>query len=383
MGKFELDPIQFFVYFGILNTVILFPLLFFSKKQSKANRWLALLLLGLTFNLLNYTLFSRLFQSYTTFTLDAIPIIFAFGPILWMYVAHMTIPGFQAQKKHVWYFIPFFADLLYWLGKAVYVRLFDLENKSRYFSTDHPGVQLEFLLHDGLAILFTGYIFSRSFVLISKHRQGIKHIFSSTEDIALSWLHRLLFVLLLILVTWTGYHVVEISIFPDALSPQRYYPFWAALIAIVLIIGYRSLLQNQIPLYESSNSKQFKRQKYRSSNLDENELAVLAQNLKNLIEEQKLFLSPSLKLSDLSEAVGQPPHTVSQVISQGLDTTFYDLINSYRVEEVKRCLDSPEHRHKKLIALAFDAGFNSKTAFYSAFKKWTGLSPSEYRNRRS
>jgi AraC-like DNA-binding protein len=57
---------------------------------------------------------------------------------------------------------------------------------------------------------------------------------------------------------------------------------------------------------------------------------------------------------------------------------FYDYINTLRIEEFKRLISIPDNQKFTFMALAYDCGFNSKSAFNRFFKKSTGLSPSAY-----
>ncbi len=69
---------------------------------------------------------------------------------------------------------------------------------------------------------------------------------------------------------------------------------------------------------------------------------------------------------------------LSQVINEQLGMTFFDYVNSYRVEEVKARLSSPDVKNFTLLGIAYDSGFNSKSSFNSIFKKFTGLTPSQF-----
>jgi AraC-like DNA-binding protein len=69
------------------------------------------------------------------------------------------------------------------------------------------------------------------------------------------------------------------------------------------------------------------------------------------------------------------------VINTQFNQNFFDFVNTYRVEQAKRDLMDSKKRELKILAVAYDAGFNSKTSFNTLFKKHTGLSPSEYRER--
>jgi AraC-like DNA-binding protein len=76
-----------------------------------------------------------------------------------------------------------------------------------------------------------------------------------------------------------------------------------------------------------------------------------------------------------------PVHHLSQVLNDRLQQNFFDFVNSYRVEEVRRRISEPSGRTLTLMAIALDAGFNSKSVFNTAFRKYTCMTPSEFRKK--
>ncbi len=89
------------------------------------------------------------------------------------------------------------------------------------------------------------------------------------------------------------------------------------------------------------------------------------------------YVNGELTLRSLCDSLNESPHYVSQVISQDLNSTFYDLLNQRRVEAaLRRLRESPD---ETVLAIAMAVGFNSKSAFHSAFRRVTGMTPSDYR----
>jgi AraC-like DNA-binding protein len=111
------------------------------------------------------------------------------------------------------------------------------------------------------------------------------------------------------------------------------------------------------------------------------ELAKQKDRLTQVVEKQALYLNPELRLSDLGAALGLRPYRVSEVLSRGLQTSFYDLINKYRIAKAQELMVSRDSAHLNLLGIAMESGFRSKSVFNEVFKKMTGTTPSEYRMR--
>lgn len=124
-----------------------------------------------------------------------------------------------------------------------------------------------------------------------------------------------------------------------------------------------------------------KKAKYKTSALNPQYAEECVKKLKRLMENEKLYREPDLSLQGLAEKMAVGHHVVSQVLNEKLNRNFSDYINSYRIEEAKKILEDPLKEDVKITAVAFDVGFNTMVAFYNAFKKYTGMTPSEYRKK--
>jgi AraC-like DNA-binding protein len=105
--------------------------------------------------------------------------------------------------------------------------------------------------------------------------------------------------------------------------------------------------------------------------------------LEALMQEEKPYLEPQLTLPELATQMQISLHLLSKVINDGYDKNFHDFINSYRIDEFKTLILQPKYRHQTILAVALDAGFNSKTAFNRAFKKLTNSTPREFLKQQS
>ncbi len=133
---------------------------------------------------------------------------------------------------------------------------------------------------------------------------------------------------------------------------------------------------------ESEKSKQQTEKtvsKYAKSGLHDEQITTLSKKLKNLMEADKPFLNPELTLPDLAKLINIPTYQLSQIINDSLSMNFFDFVNQYRVEEVKKLLKDASKNNLTILAVAFESGFSSKSAFNKAFKKFTGTTPSAFK----
>ncbi len=101
--------------------------------------------------------------------------------------------------------------------------------------------------------------------------------------------------------------------------------------------------------------------------------------LLGVMDKDRPWQNCDLTLADLAQRLATTPHKLSEVLNSQLEQTFYDFVNGYRVRYVQSRIESQDARNLKLLSLALDAGFASKSTFNDVFKKHTGKTPSDYR----
>lgn len=131
------------------------------------------------------------------------------------------------------------------------------------------------------------------------------------------------------------------------------------------------------------NRHYFSLDKYGSSNLDKQTSRDLFQKVKVLFADERIFLEPGISLKTVALRLAVSQRVVSQVINENEQQNFYEFVNHFRVEHAKTLLDDPGNDDQKIATIAYDAGFGTVTAFNVAFKKNTGMSPSQYRKTAS
>jgi AraC-like DNA-binding protein len=119
--------------------------------------------------------------------------------------------------------------------------------------------------------------------------------------------------------------------------------------------------------------------KYARSGLSNEQLNSYQKRLDLLMKTQQLYLRPSLTLPELASIVGCTVNHLSQVINAGFGSSFFDYLNQHRVQYAKELMMRNFEENASVLDIAYQVGFNSNSAFYSAFKKFVGQTPASFR----
>jgi len=110
---------------------------------------------------------------------------------------------------------------------------------------------------------------------------------------------------------------------------------------------------------------------------------VIVEGLKELMENQKMYCISDLSLNQVAETLNVKKQEVSDILNSVYKMNFYEYINRFRIEEAMNILKNGTSEKQTIMEIMFDCGFNSKSAFNTAFKKQTGQTPSAYRKEHS
>ncbi len=131
----------------------------------------------------------------------------------------------------------------------------------------------------------------------------------------------------------------------------------------------------------SFGKKEREKKRYREFSLNEDLVKSYLRKMEKALRQEKLFLDEELTIGELAEHINIPSYLLSYLINEKLNKNFPTLINELRVEEAKRKLVDPEYSDITILEIAFSSGFNTKAAFNRVFKKFTGMTPSRYREK--
>ena len=340
------------------------------KQKTKADLWLALLLVVLSWSLVTpFIGFANVYDlnqwlTYFPFSISYLP------PVLvWFYVLSLTNSHWKLTRKDLIFFIPTAVYLVFrftiFFQSESWKGWFD---KAYYRPVAGPFV---FATEFAWSVLLLYWSISH----YRKYRNWLDENFSDTEKIKFDWLRNFLYTFSAILLLGALFDFTNSFLFRLSYIQYSYFEIVLALSTYYLAVaGY--LRSKTIDLNFSDVSA--KPTESRRSLLSDRELERLKEKLKAVMRDERPYLEPTITLTDLTRIVGVNSNVLSRAINQGFDKNFNDFINEYRINEVKSKLR--DANDATLLGIAFDSGFNSKATFNRAFKKFTGVSPKEFQD---
>lgn len=222
---------------------------------------------------------------------------------------------------------------------------------------------------------------------IRKHQRRIESISSNTENIDLQWLIKISFLLFITIIITVAYELFNAFIY----KMHQHLVMDLLFLFIVYSTLYYVLRQKEIyPVNKKQReelllieSEADKEQSERKKLIPDHEFEDLKQKLMYSMEKEKPYLDGDLNLLKLSDLIQINAHQLSYLLNTGFNENFFHFVNKYRVEYAKELLLDDSQKKLSMVGIAFESGFNSKTAFNTIFKKMTEMTPSEFKKNNS
>jgi len=369
-------------------------LIFHKHGGLFANRFLGALILMFSLILVHLFLGEQGYeQARPLFSALLVGLGFLVSPLHYLYARFLVRRDRPFRKKDWLHFFPFLIYEDYRILQYFFAR----EKLFTLFGSVKPEVMpFDFIVYNW-AVLLQGLIYVQLTIrILNRYARYLKEVFSTLDKIKLDWLRNITFMFAGILVIF----LVENVLLLAGINLSNYFSLSSVLAAVyVYALGYLGLSKSEIfvepkivdsisQLTELSDQSrmenaapEFPARKYEKSGLSEEKAKDYLQQLLELMEKQQPYTNSELTLNQLAEMLSISSHNLSEIVNTRLQQNFFDFVNAYRLEKVKKDLIDPAKDHLTILAVAFDAGFNSKSSFNLIFKKQTNLTPSEYRRQ--
>ena len=384
----SIDLMGLLLLLGASQGIFLAILLFTKYRAFRVNIYLGFLILFYSLFIFSFMISNvkSLQQQYPHWLMIFSGLPFLFGPLHLIYVGELTDTHLKFARFHWYHFLPF---ILY---KLFYLQVFfmSVEELAAIFRQIEQNARPLHVAISGLILAIIGVVYMIiALVVFKRYSAKIQNIYSSLDKVNLYWLRFFTYTAMFV---WSIV-LVESLLTISGVDTHRYFLVVPLLTSIfVYATGYIGLFKTEI--FEQAEVRKNLRQaheiearrsflqnekKYEKSGLSEEKASEMLKKLQQFMSEDKPYLNSDLTLNDLSEKLEISSHNLSEILNTQLNQNFFDFVNQYRIDEVKKNLADQKMDHLTLLSIAFDAGFNSKSGFNAIFKRYTNLTPSQYR----
>ena len=388
----SLPFLDIILFLAAVQGVFLAALIFHKYGHLFANRFLSayMFLFSIIFiNLIMGDLGIYMKIPYLLFSHVGVP--FLIGPLHYLYAKNLIYPTNKFNIRWLFHLIPFVMfEILFIIQYAI-----NKEQIVPSLDSYNSEISIVYIIFNW-AIIIQGllYMFS-TLVVLNKYSRNIKEIFSSIEKYQLNWLRNITLILTFVI----GSFLFENALLLVDINLSHFFSMTSYLAGFAInLVGYLGLLKSEVfsrpeciesfhQVSENDLTGSMKEgvterlEKYAKSGLSPEKAKGYLDDLIIIMEKENLYTDANLTLNQLADKIGVSAHYLSEVINTQQNKNFFDFINQYRVEKVKKDLADPAKNNLKILSLAFEAGFNSKASFNTIFKKLTGMTPSEYRTK--
>lgn len=361
--------IEIIHYIAIVQGVISGLVLLFLKRNGKHDsKYIALFLLFLSLGIINETYgdhYKVEFHFLYPFKF------FLLLPNLIFLHINSKIIGANSRKKIVLNFLPGILEFvtLCFILLFVKLKMIDSESDFLYYFDE---------TYNYITIAYTIFI---QVLILKKIRIYNQNLYEFQSTIHYKYLNWLKWVCFIIIVNEIYYMLYYLLTDDFDLNEQPYIIYAIIELALIFYLGIGALLQVnlkiEIPTQNNNNVDEINGNGNTINTYKTETLSVFLE-IESFMNTQQPFLNPDLNLKSLSKTMNVPERQISNAINKNSEQNFYSYINQYRVEAVKKMLENNKQETYSIVGIGEAAGFNSKSSFYTNFKKATGISPSQY-----
>lgn len=376
--------IQGVTIFNTISSIALFlgfslgiVLLFKQAPKQRANLFLGIITIYIASYFVAGHIWGARLLEYAPHTVQlGVYFVMGLGPMMYLYGRASTEKDFSMQPRDWLHFIPLLLDLLYSYPSITASGSEKIAILEKFIKEGSYSVSV---VHSAAKAVHLATYYFLTLRLVHLYRRHLNNTVSYIDNIYHRWLIffssiLLLPVLGLILTGFTGYKLISLLMFISGVVAVPLSIYFAMLITPAIF----SRFPHQIEV-EADHNTDLEQEKYEHSRLAEEQKEAFLERLQTYMQHHQPYRESELTIGQLAERLNIPSNYLSQIINQELSLNFIDYINQKRVEAAKILLASDKYAHYTITAIAGEAGFNSKSAFYVAFKKYEGETPGQYR----
>lgn len=366
MTELNLNVFNIIIISGVLHGII-FSITVTSQKKFITNNTIYLALVVLFLSLSNFQywiLDTGLIENYPVLKYIYFPWHWLVLPMFYLYVKRfISTSEIPVRLKYI-LILPFFVVLLIHIFQVVYKLVFD----NSYEIPSHFGRGI-FVYIEFFSVTFNVLLMYLTYKMIVNYESDTRFNYEIVKS-ETGWLKKLIYLGLLTCLFWLV--AILLVVVYDLNKSYVFYPMWIGVSILVYWIGYvginkSKLLKERIQIRAISKKDKIHKKSESYTNFE------------NLIVSEELYLNPDLNLQEVADKLNISKGYLSQLISKESTLNFNDYINSLRIVASKEMLLNKDYDNYTIMAIGLESGFKSKSSFFTAFKKFTNTSPSNYK----
>ena len=353
-------------FFFAFQALIMSFFFFFKRKGDKtANILLGVYLLFFSCNIVyNVLYWSKLLFTPENVNLYGILAIFwiSYPPLIYLYIRRV-VTNRPFKSKDLFHAVPVISIIVFYIPFFV----LNSSKKLEILANGQLGEYVFNLKHN-----FTFTVLIMVFYVVFAYITFKDNLLGRNKNRWITWLLGSFACYVFSMVTY--YILARLGL----ITTESDYFITYSLIFFIGLVTYFGLVQPNV-FNGLSMDKVLPFKKYRNTGLTQNHSMELKSNLLDHMSLHKPYLNSNLRLDDLAEKLNLSRHHTSQIINEHFDTNFFDFINGYRIEEAKSLLLQNETLN--VSDVIYSSGFNNRVSFYNTFKKYTGMTPTQFKSQ--
>ncbi|WP_435315598.1 helix-turn-helix domain-containing protein [Cellulophaga fucicola] len=370
----NLNIFNLIIISGIIQGVVFTLVVLFNKKyKSNTSKYIAFVVLFLSLSNFQYWLIDIEFaKAYPFLKFLFIPWQWLITPMFFLFLNHYFYEKKADKRLPLLLFSPFAIVCVLLLIQAILALSTSYKIPEHFESGFFIYVDYASLLFN-LLVLYLAYKKVNSYKKLQSHK-------NTTVKRPTDWILRLIYIGLVVCLVWLS--SLCFTLFYNANSHYLFYATWLGISFLIYWLGYVALEQLSITKQREKIRKVIKSESKPITELSKasKENPVFSK-FKSLIIDDELYLNPGLKLSFIADLMNISPNYLSRILNEENALNFNDFINLHRINRAKELLLNDDFKLYTNNAIGLESGFNSKSTFFYAFKKYTGITPTEYKKK--
>lgn len=355
--------------------------MFFHKTEKRfSNVFIGLFVLYIGFESIDVLLTEKSFYNDYPFLYLIIPnLAFLIYPLFFFYIQLIAFKDFKIKKIHFLHILPYLIVVListvqyYIKDKTTQLYIISTNELPWFIGLMYYGLRTQGIIYMILSIK-----------LVSRFKKIVNENYSSIDKRNYKWILHLTYVFIYFVLGALIFNIIRFYI-DHSYKETLFYISSIISLAFLLWLIYKVMSQPQLFNGVDANIKLLKeylKEKEHNQHIKNRKEIDLDFKLKleNYMSKTEAFSNPSLTIFELATDLKLTSTELSLFLNRSLNKTFFDFVNEYRINKAKEILIDPNKKDFTVLEILYEVGFNSKSSFNTAFKKYTNQTPTQFRN---